>query len=126
MFVADPMQDDMLQVCLKPAMKPPWNQTAHQNLKMWGVRKWLDLGRALTILEREMAKNPAALAQLDNSDIEGVVKSLGAEKDDIVKLLGMKLFFKLSITCSDLIMKIVKLAAIQVCLGYIINLYKAV
>jgi chromosome segregation ATPase len=36
------------------------------------------LGRAVTILEREMQKNPAALAQMDSSDLQGVVAAMGA------------------------------------------------
>jgi chromosome segregation ATPase len=39
------------------------------------------LGRAVTILEREMQKNPAALAQVDSSDLKGVIQSLGAVID---------------------------------------------
>jgi hypothetical protein len=39
------------------------------------------LGRAISILEREMAKNPAALAQVDTSSIDSLVKSLSAIVD---------------------------------------------
>jgi hypothetical protein len=36
------------------------------------------LARAMNIIEREMQKNPAALAQLDTSDIQSVVSALGS------------------------------------------------
>merc|ERR1719272_1452246 len=36
------------------------------------------LGRALSILEKEMAKNPAAFAQVDTSSLDSVLSSLGA------------------------------------------------
>jgi hypothetical protein len=39
------------------------------------------LDRAISILQREMAKNPAALAQIDNSDMKHLVESLGAVVD---------------------------------------------
>jgi molecular chaperone GrpE (heat shock protein) len=39
------------------------------------------LARAVTILEREMQKNPAALAQIANSGLQGVVQSLTAVVD---------------------------------------------
>jgi len=55
------------------------------------------LGRAISILEKEMAKNPAALAQISNAPgIDGLVQSLGAIVDaasfpsaDKKKLLSM-------------------------------------
>jgi len=39
------------------------------------------LGRAVAILEREMAKNPAAFAQVDASSLGGLLQSLGAVVD---------------------------------------------
>jgi len=36
------------------------------------------LGRALSILEKEMAKNPAAFAQIDTSSLDSVLSALGA------------------------------------------------
>eukprot|EP00927_Polykrikos_kofoidii_P015106 TRINITY_DN166_c0_g1_i6.p1 TRINITY_DN166_c0_g1~~TRINITY_DN166_c0_g1_i6.p1 ORF type:complete len:723 (+),score=186.20 TRINITY_DN166_c0_g1_i6:59-2170(+) len=39
------------------------------------------LARAVTILDREMQKNPAAFAQVDRSDLNSVVQSLGAVVD---------------------------------------------
>jgi len=39
------------------------------------------LSRALTVIEREMAKNPAAFAQMDTSSIGGLVKALSAIVD---------------------------------------------
>merc|ERR1712226_131781 len=36
------------------------------------------LSRAINILEREMAKNPAAFAQIDTSSLDGVLNSLSA------------------------------------------------
>jgi hypothetical protein len=39
------------------------------------------LGRAISILEKEMAKNPAAFAQMDTRSISSVVKSLSAVVD---------------------------------------------
>merc|ERR1719364_486621 len=36
------------------------------------------LTRAISIIEREMAKNPAAFAQMDTSSTDGLVKALGA------------------------------------------------
>jgi hypothetical protein len=39
------------------------------------------LGRAVTILEREMQKNPAALAQMSTSGLQGIVQSLSAVVD---------------------------------------------
>jgi hypothetical protein len=39
------------------------------------------LGRAVTILERQMQKNPAALAQLNAKGLNGVIQSLGAVID---------------------------------------------
>jgi hypothetical protein len=39
------------------------------------------LARAVTILEREMQKNPAALAQVTSSGLEGVVQALGVIVD---------------------------------------------
>ena len=54
------------------------------------------LGRAISILEREMAKNPAAFAQLDTSSLKGLVSSLSTIVDaasfpnaDKKKLLGL-------------------------------------
>merc|ERR1712066_928014 len=41
------------------------------------------LGRALNILEKEMAKNPAAFAQVDTSSLDGVLKSLAAVVDAV-------------------------------------------
>merc|ERR1719284_336648 len=35
------------------------------------------LGRAIAIVEKEMAKNPAALAQVDSSSLDNLLKSLG-------------------------------------------------
>jgi chromosome segregation ATPase len=39
------------------------------------------LGRAVTILQREMQKNPAALAQIGNNGMQGVIQSLSAVVD---------------------------------------------
>jgi len=39
------------------------------------------LGRAIGMLEREMAKNPAAFAQVDASSLDGLLKTLGAVAD---------------------------------------------
>merc|ERR1719468_594617 len=39
------------------------------------------LGRAIAIIEREMQKNPAALAQVDTSNVNGMVQSLSAIVD---------------------------------------------
>jgi len=39
------------------------------------------LDRAVNILQREMAKNPAALAQVDNSNMKNLLQSLGAVID---------------------------------------------
>jgi len=39
------------------------------------------LGRAITIIEREMAKNPAAFAQMDVSNVSGLVKALSTVVD---------------------------------------------
>mmetsp|Transcript_55691 Transcript_55691/g.145246 ORF Transcript_55691/g.145246 Transcript_55691/m.145246 type:complete len:703 (+) Transcript_55691:66-2174(+) len=39
------------------------------------------LGRALSILEKEMAKNPAALAQVDTSSMASVIQGLGVVLD---------------------------------------------
>jgi len=39
------------------------------------------LSRAIAILEREMAKNPAAFAQVDVSSLDGVLKSIGVVMD---------------------------------------------
>merc|ERR1719394_2188395 len=39
------------------------------------------LGRAVTILSREMAKNPAAFAQLDSKNIAGALKALSVVLD---------------------------------------------
>jgi len=39
------------------------------------------LARAVTILEREMQKNPAALAQMSNNGLQGIVQSLSAVVD---------------------------------------------
>jgi len=39
------------------------------------------LGRAVTIIEREMAKNPAAFAQVDVSSVSGLVKALSTVVD---------------------------------------------
>jgi hypothetical protein len=39
------------------------------------------LGRAISILEKEMSKNPAAFAQIDTSNIQSVVKALSAVVD---------------------------------------------
>eukprot|EP00421_Protoceratium_reticulatum_P022363 CAMPEP_0168388452 /NCGR_PEP_ID=MMETSP0228-20121227/16458_1 /TAXON_ID=133427 /ORGANISM="Protoceratium reticulatum, Strain CCCM 535 (=CCMP 1889)" /LENGTH=230 /DNA_ID=CAMNT_0008401699 /DNA_START=44 /DNA_END=733 /DNA_ORIENTATION=+ len=39
------------------------------------------LGRATSILEREMAKNPAAFAQVDASNLDGLLKTLGILTD---------------------------------------------
>jgi len=39
------------------------------------------LGRAIAVLEREMAKNPAAFTQVDTSSLDGVLKSLSALTD---------------------------------------------
>merc|ERR1719210_1771979 len=39
------------------------------------------LSRAIGILEKEMAKNPAAFAQIDASSLDGLLKSLGAVID---------------------------------------------
>jgi len=39
------------------------------------------LGRAITMLEREMAKHPAAFAQMDISTVDGLLKSLNAVVD---------------------------------------------
>ena len=36
------------------------------------------LDRAVGILQKEMSKNPAALAQVDTSSLDNMVKSLGA------------------------------------------------
>jgi len=54
------------------------------------------VGRAVTVIEREMAKNPAAFAQMDTSSMDGLLKSLGAVVDaaaftsaDKQKLLAM-------------------------------------
>lgn len=54
------------------------------------------LGRAINILEREMAKNPAAFAQVDTSSLDSVLKSLSAvvdaasfSNDDRQKLLAL-------------------------------------
>jgi chromosome segregation ATPase len=54
------------------------------------------LSRAVSILEKEMAKNPAAFAQMDTSNLNGLVKSLSALVDaasfsgaDQKKLLGL-------------------------------------
>jgi len=54
------------------------------------------LGRAIKVIEREMAKNPAAFAQTDVSSVSALVKSLGAIVDaaafssaDKQKLLGL-------------------------------------
>merc|ERR1711920_460146 len=41
------------------------------------------LGRALSILEKEMAKNPAAFAQVDTSSLDGVLKSMSAVVDAV-------------------------------------------
>lgn len=41
------------------------------------------LGRALNILEKEMAKNPAAFAQVDTSSLDGVLKSLAVVVDAV-------------------------------------------
>merc|ERR1719229_2214746 len=41
------------------------------------------LSRALNILEKEMAKNPAAFAQVDTSSLDGVLRSLGAVVDAV-------------------------------------------
>jgi len=54
------------------------------------------LGRATSILQREMAKNPAAFAQIDTSSMKGLLSSLGAVVDaaafssaDKTKLLAL-------------------------------------
>jgi len=54
------------------------------------------LGRAITVIEREMAKNPASFAQIDTSNLDHLLKSLGALVDaaaftsaDKKKLLAM-------------------------------------
>uniref|UniRef100_A0A7S1PNG7 Uncharacterized protein n=1 Tax=Alexandrium catenella TaxID=2925 RepID=A0A7S1PNG7_ALECA len=54
------------------------------------------VGRAITVLEREMAKNPAAFAQLSSSNLRGLLGSLNAVIDaasfssaDKQKLLGL-------------------------------------
>jgi len=54
------------------------------------------LGRAISILEREMAKNPAAFAQLDTSSLKGLISSLNTVVEaasfsnaDKKKLLGL-------------------------------------
>merc|ERR1719382_484680 len=54
------------------------------------------LGRAIGILEREMAKNPAAFAQVDTSSLKNILTSLSAVVDaaafsnaDKTKLLGL-------------------------------------
>merc|ERR1719159_1816159 len=39
------------------------------------------LGRAISVIEREMAKNPAALAQVDTTNLATVVTSIGAVVD---------------------------------------------
>merc|ERR1719401_2057820 len=39
------------------------------------------LSRAISIIEREMAKNPAAFAQMDKSKFEGLVQSVSAVID---------------------------------------------
>jgi len=39
------------------------------------------LGRAVNILQREMAKSPAALAQINTKDVTGLIQSLGAIVD---------------------------------------------
>mmetsp|Transcript_2674 Transcript_2674/g.6274 ORF Transcript_2674/g.6274 Transcript_2674/m.6274 type:complete len:690 (+) Transcript_2674:95-2164(+) len=39
------------------------------------------LGRAMAVLEREMAKNPAALTQVDTSSLQGLLTSLGSLVD---------------------------------------------
>jgi chromosome segregation ATPase len=39
------------------------------------------LGRAIKIIEREMAKNPAAFAQMDTSNVNGLVKALSTVVD---------------------------------------------
>ena len=39
------------------------------------------LGRAINVLSREMAKNPAAFAQVNTKDMEGLIQSLGALVD---------------------------------------------
>jgi len=39
------------------------------------------LSRAVFILQREMQKNPAALAQVDGSDLKGVIQAMGAVID---------------------------------------------
>jgi len=39
------------------------------------------VGRAIQVLEREMAKNPAAFAQMDGSNIRGLLSSLSAVAD---------------------------------------------
>jgi len=39
------------------------------------------LGRAIAIIEREMSKNPAAFAQVDSSNIQSLVKTLGTIVD---------------------------------------------
>merc|ERR1719188_1981437 len=41
------------------------------------------LSRALNILEKEMAKNPAAFAQVDTSSLNGVLRSFGAVVDAV-------------------------------------------
>jgi len=39
------------------------------------------MGRAIQVMEREMAKNPAAFAQMDTSNVRGILNSLGAVAD---------------------------------------------